>query len=296
VAELRQLLLRRRDHPRMRVPDVQAPDAAGEVDEGVAVDVGDRGPVSLRDHDGEVDRERLRDDLLLAVEDLLRARPGDVGADVDRARDGHRRHDIARDGGPAFLESDLADNPFQQFAAWFEEAAKVVDAPEVMTIATATADGRPSARMLLLKEHGPDGFVFFSGYESRKGRELTENPRAALVFYWRPLGRQVRVEGGVERLDPADSETYFRTRPLQSRYGAWASHQSEVIPDRESLERRFEEAQAAYGDDVPLPGHWGGYRLRPHTIEFWQHRDNRLHDRFRYRLEQGAWVIERLSP
>jgi pyridoxamine 5'-phosphate oxidase len=195
-----------------------------------------------------------------------------------------------------FLESDLADNPFQQFAAWFEEAAKVVDAPEVMTIATATADGRPSARMLLLKEHGPDGFVFFSGYESRKGRELTENPRAALVFYWRPLGRQVRVEGGIERLDPADSETYFRTRPLQSRYGAWASHQSEVIPDRESLERRFEEAQAAYGDDVPLPGHWGGYRLRPHTIEFWQHRDNRLHDRFRYRLEQGAWVIERLSP
>jgi pyridoxamine-phosphate oxidase len=132
--------------------------------------------------------------------------------------------------------------------------------------------------------------------ESRKGGELAENPRAALVFYWRPLGRQVRVEGDVERLDPADSETYFRTRPLQSRYSAWASQQGEVIPDRESLERRFDEAETAYRDDVPLPRHWGGYRLRPHTIEFWQHRDNRLHDRFRYRLEAGAWIVERLSP
>jgi pyridoxamine 5'-phosphate oxidase len=195
-----------------------------------------------------------------------------------------------------FNETDLAADPFAQFAAWFEEAGTVVDAPEIMTVATSTADGRPSARMLLLKEHGPDGFVFFSGYESRKGGELAENPLAALVFYWRPLGRQIRVEGEVERLDPAESETYFRTRPLQSRYSAWASRQSSVIPDRESLERRFDKAVERYGEEVPLPGHWGGYRLRPHTIEFWQHRDNRLHDRLRYRLDGDEWKVERLSP
>jgi pyridoxamine 5'-phosphate oxidase len=150
--------------------------------------------------------------------------------------------------------------------------------------------------MLLLKEHGPEGFVFFTGYESRKGGELAENPRAALVFYWRPLGRQVRVEGEVERLSPAESDAYFRTRPLQSRHAAWASRQSTVIPDRESLERRFDEAVEAYGDDVPLPGHWGGFRVRPDAIEFWQHRENRMHDRFRYRREGEGWLVERLSP
>jgi pyridoxamine 5'-phosphate oxidase len=193
-------------------------------------------------------------------------------------------------------EGDLAGDPFEQFAAWFEEAGEVVEAPEVMTIATATADGRPSARMLLLKDHGPDGFVFFTGYEGRKGRELAENPRAALVFYWRPLGRQVRIEGTVERLATADSEAYFRTRPLQSRHAAWASRQSEVLPDRESLDQRFEEAAARYAEDVPLPGHWGGFRLRPDFIEFWQHRENRLHDRFRFRRDGERWVMERLSP
>lgn len=195
-----------------------------------------------------------------------------------------------------FNESDLADDPFEQFAAWFEDAAEVVDAPEVMTIATATADGRPSARMLLLKEHGPGGFVFFTGYESRKGGELAENPRAALVFYWRPLGRQVRVEGDVERLGQAESEAYFGTRPLQSRHAAWASRQSTVIPDRDSLDRRFDEAAATYGEDVPLPEHWGGFRLRPDAIEFWQHRENRMHDRFRFRREGDGWIVERLSP
>jgi pyridoxamine 5'-phosphate oxidase len=196
-----------------------------------------------------------------------------------------------------FLESDLADDPFTQFADWFDAArAAGIEAPEVMTLATATPDGRPSARMVLLKEHGPGGFVFFTGYESRKGRELAENPRAALVFYWRPLGRQVRIEGEVERLDAADSEAYFRTRPLQSRYGAWASRQSEVIPDRESLDLRYEEAAERFGADVPLPEHWGGYRLRPDAIEFWQHRENRLHDRFRYRLDGTEWLVERLSP
>jgi pyridoxamine 5'-phosphate oxidase len=193
-------------------------------------------------------------------------------------------------------EDDLAADPFTQFAAWFEEAAAVVDAPEIMTIATATPDGRPSARMLLLKEHGPDGFVFYTGYESRKGRELADNPRAALVFYWRPLGRQVRIEGDVERLAAAESEAYFRTRPLQSRYGAWASHQSELIPDRQTLDRRYDEAAERFGEDVPLPDYWGGYRLRPHTIEFWQHRESRLHDRLRYRLSGEDWIVERLSP
>jgi pyridoxamine 5'-phosphate oxidase len=195
------------------------------------------------------------------------------------------------------LESDLAGDPFTQFATWFEEArASGVDAPEVMTLATATRDGVPSARMLLLKEHGPDGFVFFSGYASRKGRELEENPRAALVFYWRVLGRQVRVEGDVERIGHHDSEAYFRTRPLESRYSAWASGQSEVIPSRESLEERFEEAAAEFGADVPLPETWGGFRLRPFSIEFWQHRENRLHDRLRYRLAEEGWLVERLAP
>jgi pyridoxamine 5'-phosphate oxidase len=195
------------------------------------------------------------------------------------------------------LESDLAGDPFTQFATWFEEArASGVDAPEVMTLATATRDGMPSARMLLLKEHGPDGFVFFSGHASRKGRELEENPRAALVFYWRVLGRQVRIEGDVERVGRHDSEAYFRTRPLESRYGAWASRQSEIIPSREPLEERFEEAAAEFGADVPLPETWGGFRLRPVSIEFWQHRENRLHDRLRYRLAEEGWLVERLAP
>lgn len=195
------------------------------------------------------------------------------------------------------LEADLADDPFTQFAAWFEEArAAGVAVPETMTLATATADGRPSARMVLLKEHGPGGFVFFTGYESRKGRELEENPSAALVFYWQPLGRQVRVEGAVERLPCAESEAYFRTRPLESRYGAWASPQSEVIPSRADLDERYAEAVSRFGDDVPLPERWGGFRLRPDVIEFWQHRDNRLHDRLRYRRADGGWLLERLAP
>ena len=162
------------------------------------------------------------------------------------------------------LESDLADDPFTQFAAWFEEAeAAGTEVPETMTLATSTREGRPSARMVLLKEHSPEGFVFFTGYVSRKGHELEENPHAALVFYWRELDRQVRLEGEVEQIDPPDSEAYFRTRPLQSRYSAWASRQSEVIPDRASLEARVEDARERYGDEVPLPEHWGGYRLRP---------------------------------
>ncbi len=195
------------------------------------------------------------------------------------------------------LESDVADDPFEQFAAWLAEAAEAgIELPEAMTLATATRDGAPSARMVLLKEYGPDGFVFFTGYGSRKGRELDENPQAALVFYWHELGRQVRVEGSVERLPAADSDAYFRTRPVESRHAAWASRQSEVIPSREALDERYAEAAATYGEDVPLPETWGGYRLRPRSIEFWQHRASRLHDRLRYRLDEDGWIVERLAP
>jgi pyridoxamine 5'-phosphate oxidase len=202
----------------------------------------------------------------------------------------------AREG--ELLETEVAADPFEQFESWFREARDAgLPLLEAMTLATATPDGKPSARMVLLKEHGPDGFVFFTGRESRKGRELAENPHAALVFYWHPLGRQVRVEGTIEPLGRDESEEYFRTRPVGSRLAAWASDQSEVVENREALDARYEEARAAHPDgDVPLPQAWGGYRLRPSVIEFWQHRQNRLHDRLRYRATQRAWTLERLFP
>jgi pyridoxamine 5'-phosphate oxidase len=188
-------------------------------------------------------------------------------------------------------------DPFKQFAAWLREAeAAGIELAEAMTLATATRDGRPSARMVLLKQHGPEGFVFFTGYESRKGRELAENPRAALVFYWHELGRQVRVEGTVERLPPEESRSYFDTRPVGSRLAAWASPQSQPLTSREALDALYEEAVSTYGEsDVPLPSHWGGFRVQPSSFEFWQHRRDRLHDRFRYRLDPD-WVVERLAP
>ena len=196
------------------------------------------------------------------------------------------------------LEEEIASDPFAQFAAWFRDAQEAAIAlPEAMTLATATKAGAPSARTLLLKGFGDGGFVFYSNYESRKGRELAENAQAALVFYWQPLGRQVRAEGRVSRLSPAESEQYFRTRPFASRLAAWASPQSEVIASRGALEAWFEEASVRYeGRDVPLPPFWGGFRLSPETVEFWQHRSNRLHDRVRYRRESGGWAIERLAP
>ncbi len=195
-------------------------------------------------------------------------------------------------------EADLAADPIVQFGRWFKEAeaAELIE-PSAMTLATAAADGRPSARMVLLKGFDQRGFVFYTNYGSRKAGELGADAAAALVFWWPPLERQVRVEGRVERVSREESEAYFRTRPLGSRLGAWASAQSEVIPGRAVLEERLERLSARYADgNVPLPPFWGGYRVRPDTIEFWQHQPNRLHDRLRYRRDGGAWVIERLSP
>jgi pyridoxamine 5'-phosphate oxidase len=170
--------------------------------------------------------------------------------------------------------------------------------PETAVLATATAGGAPSARAVLVKGAGDDDFLFFTNYESRKGRELAENPRAALVFLWQPLGRQVRVEGTVERLSEEESAAYFATRPTGSQLGAWASPQSSVLTSRESLERRVADAEARFADgEIPLPPHWGGFRLTPDAVEFWQHRENRLHDRLRYRRgPDGGWLVERLAP
>jgi pyridoxamine 5'-phosphate oxidase len=189
------------------------------------------------------------------------------------------------------------NDPVALFNAWFAEARQAgVEVPEAMTLATADQEGRPSARMLLLKSADERGFVFFSGYESRKGRELAENPRAALVFYWRPLGRQVRVEGTVGRIPAEESDAYWATRPARSRAAAAASRQSEAIGSREQLEVEVERLLAGHGDEVPRPPRWGGYLLEPESIELWQHREDRLHDRLRYRREAGGWVVERLAP
>jgi pyridoxamine 5'-phosphate oxidase len=192
----------------------------------------------------------------------------------------------------------VTDDPMALFAAWFREAEDAgVDVPETMTLATADSDGAPSARMVLLKGADEDGFVFYSGYVSRKAGELERNPRAALVFYWRPLGKQVRVEGRVERVSESESAAYFATRPRGSQIAAWASQQSEPLAGREELDRRYTELEREYeGRDVPLPPHWGGFRLRADAIEFWQHRDNRLHDRIRYTRAREGWRSELLSP
>jgi pyridoxamine 5'-phosphate oxidase len=194
---------------------------------------------------------------------------------------------------------DLHADPLIQFGRWFDEATSAgLELPEAMTLATADARGRPSARTVLLKGVDERGFLFFSNYESRKGRELAENGQAALVFHW-PLEprRQVTAAGTVERLPPDESEAYFRTRPLGSRLGAWASRQSEPVPDRDTLERAFADAEERHGSDPPIPDWWGGYVLRPMRLEFWQNRPNRLHDRFRYELgENGIWTVTRLAP
>jgi pyridoxamine 5'-phosphate oxidase len=188
-------------------------------------------------------------------------------------------------------------DPVRRFNEWLEEAREAgVPVPEVMTLATADASGRPSARMLLLKGADERGFSFFTGYASRKGRELEENPRAAIVVYWQPLGRQVRVEGPVRKLPAEESDAYFVTRPPRSRAAAAASRQSEPIASREELEAEFERLLTEYGDEVPRPERWGGYVLEPEVVELWQHRDDRLHDRLRFTREDQGWRVERLAP
>ena len=193
-------------------------------------------------------------------------------------------------------ERDLDPDPLRQFERWFEDAREGVAVPEAVALATATTDGRPSARMVLLKGSDGRGFSFYTNSESRKARELAENPRAALLFHWQPLGRQVRVEGPVERVPDDEAAAYFRTRPLGSRLAAWASPQSRLLADRAELERLYVEASARHGDEPPLPPHWGGYRLVPDAYEFWEHGDDRLHDRVRYERDAVGWSRSRLAP
>ena len=190
-------------------------------------------------------------------------------------------------------------NPFKQFEQWFQAAKEAEPVlPEAVSLATATREGRLSSRMVLLKDFDETGFVFYSNYESRKGLELAENPNAALVFYWRQLERQICITGTVSKVSREESEAYFRTRPRGSQIGALTSSQSQVVASREVLENRFQQLMAEYeGREIPLPSYWGGYRLSPATIEFWQGRSDRLHDRFLYKRQSGGpWQLERLSP
>lgn len=192
---------------------------------------------------------------------------------------------------------DLDPDPVKQLRHWLEEAREAgIQLPEAMTLATATRDGAPSARMVLLKDLDDAGLSFFTSYASRKGTELAENPRAALVLYWHAFGRQVRVEGMVEKLPEQASDEYFRSRPVGSRLSAAVSSQSEVVDSREQLEGAAEQLGREVGENVPRPETWGGYLLMPTTWEFWQHRLDRLHDRFRYRAGEGGWIVERLAP
>ncbi len=196
-------------------------------------------------------------------------------------------------------EKHVDPNPINLFSSWFEAAvASGSRLPDAMTLATATKDGRPSARVVLLKQFDDDGFVFYTNYNSNKARELEENPRAALVMYWTVLDRQVRVEGTVERVPASQSDEYFQSRPRESQLGALASPQSEVIANRKLLEQRFADYERLYRNrHVERPAHWGGYILKPERIEFWQNRSGRLHDRILYQRERdGAWSIQRLAP
>jgi pyridoxamine 5'-phosphate oxidase len=196
------------------------------------------------------------------------------------------------------LESQIARDPFAQFSEWYQLAERVEKPlPNAMALATASAAGRPSVRMVLLKDFDSSGFVFFTNYRSRKARDLARNASASLLFYWASLDRQVRIEGRVVKVSAEESAAYFATRPVGSQLGAWASPQSAVLPGRGALEARFQDAQRKYAARIPCPPHWGGYRLIPRELEFWQGRPDRLHDRIRYRRQRtGRWKAERLAP
>ena len=207
--------------------------------------------------------------------------------------------DLRREYARARLdEANVSRDPIIEFARWFEEAVKAeVQEPNAMTLASVSPDGAPSARIVLLKGFDERGFIFFTDYRSQKGTELQQNPRAALVFYWPELERQVRITGTTAPIDREESEAYFRTRPRGSRISAWVSHQSQVIASRKLLEDRVPELESMYpADDIPLPPYWGGFRVLPATVEFWQGRISRLHDRIRYTRTGERWRIERLSP
>ena len=196
-------------------------------------------------------------------------------------------------------ETDVAANPIDQFTTWWDDAVRSeIEEVNAMTLATVTAEGFPSARIVLLKGYTEEGFVFFTNYQSHKGQELAQNPRASLVFFWKALERQVRIEGLAEKISAADSEAYFQSRPVGSRIGAWASPQSTVIPNREVIENNVFELEKKYGSGpVPRPEHWGGYIVKPVSIEFWQGRSSRLHDRILYTAQKDLqWKIERLAP
>ncbi len=198
----------------------------------------------------------------------------------------------------ALTEAELATDPMVQFGRWFDDAVTAnVNEPNAMCLATATPDAYPSARIVLLKGADERGFVFFTDYRSRKGQELADNPHASLCFFWPELERQVRIGGAVQRASRAESEAYFHSRPVSSQIGAWTSHQSSVLTSRDELERTLASNMLRFADGgVPLPDHWGGFRVVPNEIEFWQGRPSRLHDRISFRREAGAWVLRRLSP
>lgn len=205
------------------------------------------------------------------------------------------RHDFAKQ---TLDEKEVHSSPIAQFETWFKEAVDAkVNEPNAMTVSTATKEGKPSARILLLRNFSEEGFVYYTNYTSRKGRELTENPYCALLFFWPELERQVRIEGRIQQQTAEESEIYFNTRPRSSKLGAWTSEQSKVIANREVLNDLYSKLSEKYpNENVPRPPHWGGYLLKPATVEFWQGRPSRLHDRILYTSENDSWKIERLAP
>lgn len=199
--------------------------------------------------------------------------------------------------GKPLSENTVNKNPFKQFEKWFNEMLETgFIEPTAMVLSTAAKNGKPSSRVLLLKEFDETGFIFYTNYESKKGKDLKENPYASMLFYWDKLNRQVRIEGKVEKISKEESEAYFKTRPFKSRIGAWASHQSEIIENRNIIVKNFLKYLVKFKTNVPIPDYWGGYKLIPDLFEFWQGRPNRLHDRIRYRLFKNKWIIERLAP